>query len=282
MSLLNIADIMPAVVPQTADVVLERMKNRMKAYIITMLNDHESTVAARRVLRSIVLTDSKLEPFVFPAIIPETLEKTMQKLFGNSTIPNIKYTYPKTESENRYDIKTGMQLSAYSGVDLNKRICCFLSHYALWLECYRSEEPIVILEHDAMFLKKFDYPKLSKIFTGDIIGLNDPTGATRMAKVYDQKMKKAFDDKYAKSPKKPEFTSFDVPWLDDHTKPHGLAGNSAYIIKPEGALKLIQLTADNGIWPNDAIMCKQLMPGKLQQVYPYITKVQGLKSTTSE
>ena len=35
------------------------------------------------------------------------------------------------------------------------------------------------------------------------------------------------------------------------------------------------------MWPNDAVMCKQLFP-TLQVVYPYYTTIQhGLKSTTT-
>jgi GR25 family glycosyltransferase involved in LPS biosynthesis len=280
--LLEINNIMTLATPQTADVVVERTKNRMKAYIISMINDHDSTVAARRVLRSIFTTESKIDPLIFPAVTPADLDKVKRKLFGKSAIPNISYTYPKTEAENRYDIKSGLHLSAYANVDLNKRIACFLSHYTLWLECYKSQETIMILEHDAYFAKQFDWASVSRVFTGDVLGLNSPKNTTRKAELYDERVKKQIDAKYAYSPKRPDVSAVEVPWLDDHTKPHGLAGNSAYVIKPEGALKLIQLTAEHGMWPNDAIMCKQLMPGKLQQVYPYITKVQGLKSTTSE
>jgi GR25 family glycosyltransferase involved in LPS biosynthesis len=62
--------------------------------------------------------------------------------------------------------------------------------------------------------------------------------------------------------------------------PQGLAGNSAYIIKPKGAEELIMAVEKYGAWPNDAIMCKQLIPnmGVTRRFY---TKVQGLPSTTT-
>lgn len=263
----------------TLEVVAERTKHRMKAYIITMINNHDSTVGARRVIQSINNTKSNIQPFIFPAVTPDNLEEIKRNLFGRSVVPNIQWTYPTTDAENRYDLKTGLKLSSYPTADIRKRISCTLSHYSLWLHCYSHDEPIMILEHDAIFNRNFNYKQIVSKFTGDILGLNSPLGATRKASVFDKILK----DKHAeenKSQKEP-LTVIETPWIDDKMIPQGIAGNSAYIIKPEGAAKLISLTAENGLWPNDAIMCKQLMPGKLQVCYPYFTKVQGTPSTTS-
>ena len=131
----------------------------------------------------------------------------------------------------------------------------------------------MVLEHDAVFVRKFDYTEIENKFTGDILGLNDPTKATRKYKVFDSKLQSQYNN---------QTVVVDVPWIDEQTVPQGLAGNSAYIIKPSGANKLIALVKQHGMWPNDAIMCKQLMPGSLQCVYPYYTKVQGIRSTTTK
>ena len=263
----------------TLESVLERTKYRMKAYIISMINNHDSTVGARKILQSIKNTDSNIQPFVFPAVTPDNLESVKKALFGKSVVPNIQWTYPVTEADNRYDIRTGLQLSAYPTADIRKRISCTMSHYSLWLHCYQIDEPIMILEHDAVFTRTFNYKNIANKFTGDILGLNNPIGATRKASVFDKILK----EKYAEANKSAKETLVvtETPWIDDHMVPQGIAGNSAYIIKPEGAAKLISLTAENGLWPNDAIMCKQLMPRKLQVCYPYFTKVQGTPSTTS-
>jgi len=37
------------------------------------------------------------------------------------------------------------------------QISCFLSHMALWSKCLELDEPIVILEHDAIMVKKYDF-----------------------------------------------------------------------------------------------------------------------------
>ena len=263
----------------TLEKVIERVKYRMDAYIISITNNHESTVATRRLMLSIKDSKSDINAFVYDAVTPRNLEESMNKVFPKSSIlPPISYTYP-TEGT-RFDMKSGLQLSAYPTKDLRKRIACFMSHYNLWLKCITDDKPIMILEHDALFTNKFEYSKIEDRFKGDILALNSPLGATRRASLYRDKIREIV----AKKSKKPKdnISIVLVPWIDDKIVPQGLPGNSAYIIKPTGAKKLIELTAEHGIWPNDAIMCKQLMPGKLQQVYPWYTKVQKIDSHTSK
>ena len=131
-----------------------------------------------------------------------------------------------------------------------------------------TQEHFLILEHDAEFvnLSNFEHLENSKY---QIIGINDPRGATRRSQEYHNLVQAS---NYAIAP---------PPYIDDIHVPQGLAGNSAYYIKPLGAQKLIELVDQHGIWPNDAIMCKQLLPGLLGQIKNYYTKVQGLVSTTT-
>jgi GR25 family glycosyltransferase involved in LPS biosynthesis len=60
-----------------------------------------------------------------------------------------------------------------------------------------------------------------------------------------------------------------------------LAGNSAYYITPYGARKMLAMADEFGSWPNDALMCKELLNRSIGVVYPYFTKVQNIKSTTT-
>ena len=74
----------------------------------------------------------------------------------------------------------------------------------------------------------------------------------------------------------------DAPFvLPETSLPQGLAGNSAYIIKPYFAEKLLNKLKQKGGWPNDALMCKQFFPYHLKVVYPYYTTLQGVPSTTT-
>jgi GR25 family glycosyltransferase involved in LPS biosynthesis len=226
----------------------------MKAFVIT-LPTIESKAAANCCKRS-----ATFDIETFDAVTPNTL----------TNLPG-KWTYPWTSADERTE--RGIYLSAYQTVVREKRIACFVSHYRLWELCTKINEPVMVLEHDAEFIRKFDYSKIQNQFTGEILGLNDPRHATRKSNIFHNTLKKQYKNKEI---------VVETPWVDDKKVPQGLAGNSAYIIKPTGAKKLLDLVKELGMWPNDAIMCKQLMPDSLQCVYPYYTKVQGTRSTTTK
>ena len=71
-----------------------------------------------------------------------------------------------------------------------------------------------------------------------------------------------------------------MPWIDEKNIPQGLAGNSAYILKPEGAEALISAAYRYGLWPNDALMCKQLIRN-LGVTRTFYTGLQKTLSTTT-
>jgi GR25 family glycosyltransferase involved in LPS biosynthesis len=165
-------------------------------------------------------------------------------------------------------IATGLVKSAYPTAIKERRMAAAVSHFRLWTECFEKKEPIIVLEHDAFFMKKLDYQYLldSKY---DIIGINNPLGATRRAQLFHDIIKKNKKDIQP------------VPTIDEFNIPQGLAGNSAYIIKPSGAEKMIELVFKYGLWPNDALMCKQLVDN-LGVSKTFYTRVQGLTSTTTQ
>jgi len=99
-----------------------------------------------------------------------------------------------------------------------------------------------------------------------IIGINDPRGATRKAQLFHDGVRGAHAP-----------TVLDVPWVDDPEVPQGLAGASAYLMKPAGAWHALNLVDRLGAWPNDALLCKQLVPG-LGVTRTYYTRVQGTRS----
>ena len=72
-----------------------------------------------------------------------------------------------------------------------------------------------------------------------------------------------------------------VPSIDQDTVPQGLPGHSAYYIEPSLARRMLELVREFGAWPNDAIMCRQLLPSRLGCIRDYCTRVQGTVSTTT-
>lgn len=230
----------------------------MKHYCITILTDDLSLQGYETLVESSKKVGNKFTIEKFSASVAKFANAHMKAL-------GLKWTYPWQGERN--DILSGLKLSAYQTRVQEKRIACFLSHYRIWEEVLKDDEPALVLEHDAMFDKKLDYQYiLDSQF--DIVGINNPLGATRRSKDYHDIITKNI---------KPIQS---VPRIDDFNIPQGLAGNSAYIIKPNGAKQLIEAVKKHGAWPNDAIMCYQLIDN-LGVTNKFYTKVQGLPSTTT-
>ena len=165
-------------------------------------------------------------------------------------------------------LKSGLIKSAYTTADPRKRISCFVSHWYLWQKCVKLDEMILILEHDSRFIKKLPADSTFARADFDIIGINDPSMATRKSKLYHDMILERVDFFQP------------VPRIDEFNIPQGLAGNSAYVIKPAGAKLMLELSQEYGMWPNDALMCYQLVP-KLGVTRNFYTRIQGLRSTTT-
>ena len=256
----------------------------LPAYIICDINNSESTAGARKVIQSIKDTDSKLMPIIVPATTPETLKNDLA-IFG---MDKSYWKYPR-KGEKRIDLPTGLHLTGYGANDIEKVISCMVSHMKCWLFTFGSKFPAIVLEHDALFVNKFDLfigQKLelengANLFPSNyygIVGLNNPKGATRKATVYYDKV---VEQSEGSTLQLSGHKLVDAPWVDDNRDaPQGLAGNSAYYISDIMAQRLLKKIREIGMWPNDALMCKQLFPNQIRQIYPFVTELQGIKSTT--
>ena len=197
---------------------------------------------------------------IFDAVTPDNVDKVMKdnKVYWN---------YPWESEE--IDFASGLIKKAYPTKDPKKRMACFMSHYLLWQRCIKDNVPIIIHEHDAIYyndeplpLEDFEKSKYN------IIGLNNPRGATLLSAVYDRVVQESIG-KIVRA-----------PIIDGDMVPQGIAGNSSYYMNPRGAREMVSLVEKYGAWPNDALMCRQLV-GTLGQTKKYYTYVQGLQSTTS-
>ena len=146
--------------------------------------------------------------------------------------------------------------------ELASRVGCSMSHFLLWELC-AATEPLLILEHDAVFVGAFEPFE----FAG-VCQVNDPDGATPRGKWWSEQMVKRGPGVFPKT-----------RVLDD-PRPDGLAGNSAYVLKPHAAAALIAKVHEVGMWPNDALMCRQFFPW-LEERFPFVTRVEQSMSTTS-
>ena len=218
----------------------------MKAFCITLYGHPYSETVAERCVRT-ARDIGKIEVEYFEAV---------SRRYALEVLSN--YGLRWTWGDNRV-----LQHHPYGG-SLETRVGCAMSHFLLWDKCAQLDEPILILEHDAVFVREF--PEFE--FNG-ICQINDPDGATRRGRWWHEQMvRRGTHGVHAKT------------WVtDDKRIPDGLAGNSAYVIKPHAARALIEKVNEIGLWPNDAIMCAQFF--ELQELFPFVTVVQQGQSTTN-
>ena len=74
---------------------LYRSESMIKGYIITMVNNHESTLASRQVIGSIKQTKSEIDPLIFPATTPDTVQQDLKKITSIDA-QWLKYSYHKS------------------------------------------------------------------------------------------------------------------------------------------------------------------------------------------
>jgi GR25 family glycosyltransferase involved in LPS biosynthesis len=237
----------------------------LEGYIITLKGNDYSEKRAKACVKSIKKTASRIDPTIFKATTPETFEDHCSMVFGKV----LEYTWPK-RGEERINKEYGIKQHGYSTDSIDTIKACFMSHARLWKKCVKNKYPLVILEHDAVFQRKFEFKELveSGFFSG-AASINSPLGCTRKSMLYHQTISQSKG-------------LHPIPTLDEEAFPpaHGLPGNSAYVITPTFAQTLIDKTKEVGIWPNDALMCRQIFGSLLYCYYPYFTTVNQTRSTS--
>ena len=231
--------------------------------VITMTDNEVSLGAFTKLQDSSYRVGNDFRPEIFEATIAENAEDHLSKLL-------LEWNYPWEGVVT--DLKTGLKKSAYPTQNRLNRIACAISHYRLWAVCVKTDKPLLIMEHDAIFIQKLRYDNLLEDKHYNIIGINNPIGNTRKSHEFHKILQQSVDR---------ENTGIvPVPTIDNFDIPQGLAGNSAYIIKPKGARMCIKAASEHGLWPNDALMCKQLIP-HMGVTKAYYTNTQRVVSTTT-
>jgi len=219
---------------------------------VIMLEGHEySEAKASRCIET--AAQFGLEVQKFPAVEQDWSELVMRS-------KGLKWTWAKNNTAIDYCPLTGLRQHPYG--KLAPKIGCSMSHYELWEWCAESNNELLILEHDAVFLRP-----LPEVEFNGICQINDPQGATPSGERWSRQMRERGPGVFSKT----------LVMID--AQPDGLAGNSAYLIKPWAAAELVKAFKKYGVWPNDATMCIQLFPW-LQELYPFVTRVEQTMSTT--
>ena len=250
------------------------MQNRIIPVVIRIIGHSESEKAAKRCVESFDHHAGKNPSFgpieLFDAVTPNEINKLM-------AVHSLHWNYPWIKKE--YCEKTDVFKVPYKTTNIDAKIACALSHYLLWHRSYQNNETLLILEHDAEFIHSIpeNIGEIIDQSSFSFIGVNDPRGATRKSNVFHQSIIKesSFGD---------QMKIIKCPWVepDDRENIQGLAGGSAYIVKPEGAVELLDNIDELGLWHNDCILSHQVLPGSLGVSSLYLTRVQkGIKSTTT-
>jgi GR25 family glycosyltransferase involved in LPS biosynthesis len=221
----------------------------VKAFVISLLENQYSQACTARCIESA----AGINVQIFPAVSRDNAIETM-RAYG------LRWTWAKDNTSEDVCRFTRLKQRPYG--DLLAKIGCSMSHYLLWERCVQVGEPFMILEHDAVFERPYEPFE----FRG-ICQINDPAGATPRGLWWHTRMRDRGPGVFDKTHIFPD----DVP--------DGLAGNSAYVIRPRAAGDLCAMARKIGLWPNDALMCRQLFD--LQELYPFVTHVEQTVSTTS-
>jgi len=96
----------------------------MKTFIISLVNNHDATVATRLLIESIKKTKSELEPIILPATTPNTITEDIDAI----GMTGIDWTYPVRPEQDGLDMKTGLKLTHYPTANPTNRIACMVSH----------------------------------------------------------------------------------------------------------------------------------------------------------
>lgn len=233
----------------------------MKGFVITLKDHSYSEQSANRCIESGKKHGIAVEKW--HGIDKHNAEQKLNE-------EKLEWTWANNNTSKRKCPHTGLIQTPYTTNDLRNRIGCFMSHFYLWKHCVELNEPILILEHDAVFIRQFP----ENIDFKGICQINDPIGCTPKGHIWSAFMKnRGTTGVHIKTPIR--------TGAEEHVIPDGLAGNSAYLIKPWAAQEVINKCYEVGVWPNDAIMNRTLFP-YLEEYYPFITKINQTQSTTSD
>ena len=127
----------------------------------------------------------------------------------------------------------------------------FLSHFYLWMNCVRDQEPYLVLEHDGWLMREIPDNILDQF--DDICKLDCLSPYMKKDGGYDALIERDLVSQVAVKPimSIPKLTGYDDALRYKKTAGVYSSGVYAYIIKPQGAKKLIEYIRENGFLATD-------------------------------
>lgn len=212
----------------------------MKVFIITIEGMDSSERLAAKAFES--AKNLGYEPFYFMAY---TKDDSIELLNQHSVKPISDASYPYFDLYNRWTSVPGTR-------------GCFASHYSLWNVSCQFDEPIIIMEHDAIMLKEWENPQWK-----DVLHL-DWEGSIRR-----RKMRNGFDSYDTVK----ENSVFRMGFCPGETS--GIISMNctyAYAIKPHAAAKLIEQAKSIGWFAADRFIHEPIV--NIETIHPKIAEEQ--------
>ena len=215
----------------------------MKAFIIYISSNKSSVESANKTRKSAIETGGLNDVELFDGVHKyESIKMWRHFRFKLLDTPALLWTYTQ-----RLECAMG----------------CFFSHFLLWKKSIELNERIIILEHDAMFLKKYvDYE-----YDG-VVNISEPMwlqkGSVINGKWVDDNTPDTFETSWEKSidERKSQINGLverscdcedeTIMWSYLGCQQYFLHGAQAYVVSPNASQKLIQAAETKGILPADA------------------------------
>jgi len=121
---------------------------------------------------------------------------------------------------------------------------CLISHLSLWKKCIELQQPILIFEHDAIVIREIPHSIIAKF--EDVCNLD---WLSRRTTDYDRQVQiNRGDNVHLYMKKRPPYSGLEL-----YNKSH-IKGAHAYIIKPQGAQKLVDFVWASGALAPDVVI----------------------------
>ena len=187
----------------------------MKCYVI-YVSDHEGSISQmQQCLKSCKKFNYPVSPFA---------GSTPRKMLGGVNVPameNARVRIFEKENYKKYEAKKA----------------CFSNHIRLWKECIKSNETLVVLEHDAFAVKAWDNPKFEDVLVmniGSAFG-RSIFNSTRPGLEF-----------YKEGINKLEGTKLTYKLDNIYKGSYMIPGTASYAITPQGAEKLLKALETHG------------------------------------
>jgi hypothetical protein len=260
----------------------EPVPPRIKGLIITDINDSGSMYKARKCGISIEKTQSKIDYTIFPATLPSAVARDLKKIVYLENPELLPWTWPTKKEQECIDFKTGLYKWFDPDLDQAKAISNTVSHMRAWQYCIDINQPIIVMENNVSWNRKYDHSNLTKEsrykikeeaaypnhngFNGGIVSLKTPDLNFRHSEKYIEAINS-----------KPRGLHPIIPIYTAGTKwsnyPQSLIDSGTYLITPWASKKILSQIQDNGMWPANIILNRQLFHW-IQVVKPSYTQGQ--------